>query len=75
MVKGHPSHPGTSEQVAACVTAAVEDARIAAGTFSLVHGASSHVGEQLARAEEIEAIGFTGSLAGGRALFDVAAAP
>ena len=41
--------------------------------FSLVHGASSHVGEQLARAEEIEAIGFTGSLAGGRALFDVAA--
>ena len=43
------------------------------GTFSLVHGASSHVGELLARAEEIEAVAFTGSLAGGRALFDVAA--
>jgi NADP-dependent aldehyde dehydrogenase len=38
-----------------------------------VHGASSHVGEVLARAEEIEAVAFTGSLAGGRALFDVAA--
>jgi acyl-CoA reductase-like NAD-dependent aldehyde dehydrogenase len=74
VVKGHPSHPGTSEQVAACVTAAVAELGLPAGTFSLVHGASSHVGEQLARAEGIEAIGFTGSLAGGRALFDAAAA-
>ena len=73
VVKGHPSHPGTSEQVAACVTAAVAELELPAGMFSLVHGASSHVGEQLARAEQIEAIGFTGSLLGGRALFDVAA--
>ena len=74
VVKAHPSHPGTSEQVAVCVAAAVDELGLPAGTFSLVHGASSHVGEQLARAEEIEAIGFTGSLAGGRSLFDVAAA-
>ena len=74
VVKAHPSHPGTSGQVAAIVLAAVEDVGLPPGTFSLVHGASSHVGEVLARAEEIEAVAFTGSLAGGRALFDVAAA-
>jgi NADP-dependent aldehyde dehydrogenase len=54
------------------VLAAVEEVALPRGTFSLVHGASSHVGEMLARAEEIEAVAFTGSLAGGRALFDVA---
>ena len=73
VVKAHPSHPGTSGLVAAIVLAAVEDVGLPSGTFSLVHGASSHVGEVLARAEEIEAVAFTGSLAGGRALFDVAA--
>jgi NADP-dependent aldehyde dehydrogenase len=74
VVKAHPSHPGTSGLVAAIVLAAVEEVGLPAGTFSLVHGASSHVGEVLARADEIEAVAFTGSLAGGRALFDVAAA-
>jgi NADP-dependent aldehyde dehydrogenase len=74
VVKAHPSHPGTSGQVAAIMIAAVEDAGLPPGTFSLVHGASSHVGAALARAEEIEAVAFTGSLAGGRALFDVASA-
>jgi NADP-dependent aldehyde dehydrogenase len=73
VVKAHPSHPGTSGLVAAIVLAAVEDVGLPSGTFSLVHGASSHVGEVLVRAEEIEAVAFTGSLAGGRALFDVAA--
>jgi 2,5-dioxopentanoate dehydrogenase len=72
VVKAHPSHPGTSGQVAAIVLAAVEEAGLPRGTFSLVHGASSHVGEELARGEQIEAVAFTGSLAGGRALFDVA---
>ncbi|MGZ4187868.1 MAG: aldehyde dehydrogenase (NADP(+)) [Solirubrobacteraceae bacterium] len=73
VVKAHPSHPGTSGQVAAIMLAAVEEVGLPSGTFSLVHGASSHVGEALARGEEIEAVAFTGSLAGGRALFDIAA--
>jgi len=73
VVKAHPSHPGTSGQVAAIVLAAVEEVGLPSGTFSLVHGASSRVGEALARGEEIEAVAFTGSLGGGRALFDVAA--
>jgi acyl-CoA reductase-like NAD-dependent aldehyde dehydrogenase len=74
VVKAHPSHPGTSGLVAAIVLAAVEEVGLPTGTFSLIHGASSHVGEVLARADEIEAVAFTGSVAGGRALFDVAAA-
>ena len=74
VVKAHPSHPGTSGLVAAIVLAAVEEVGLPPGTFALVHGASRHVGQALAQAEEIEAVAFTGSLAGGRALFDVAAA-
>jgi acyl-CoA reductase-like NAD-dependent aldehyde dehydrogenase len=73
VVKAHPSHPGTSGLVAAIMLAAVEEVGLPSGTFSLVHGASSGVGEALARGEEIEAVAFTGSLAGGRALFDIAA--
>jgi NADP-dependent aldehyde dehydrogenase len=73
VVKAHPSHPGTSGLVAAIALAAVEEVGLPPGTFSLVHGASSRVGEALARAEDIEAVAFTGSLAGGRALFDTAA--
>jgi len=73
VVKGHPSHPGTSELVAAELYAAAEQTGLPAGTFGLVHGASSHVGERLVCAPEIEAVGFTGSIAGGRALYDIAA--
>jgi alpha-ketoglutaric semialdehyde dehydrogenase len=74
IVKGHPSHPGTSELVAAEIRAAVEEVVLPAGVFSMVHGQSSHVGQRLVEAPEIEAVGFTGSLAGGRALLDAASA-
>jgi NADP-dependent aldehyde dehydrogenase len=59
--------------VAAQLRAAAEEVGLPEGTISLVHGASSHVGEHLVRAPQIEAVGFTGSIAGGRALCDVAA--
>jgi alpha-ketoglutaric semialdehyde dehydrogenase len=74
VVKAHPSHPGTSERVAAELVAAVRDAGLPEGTFAMVHGQSSRVGRRLVQADEIEAVGFTGSLAGGRALLDIAAA-
>jgi acyl-CoA reductase-like NAD-dependent aldehyde dehydrogenase len=74
VVKAHPSHPGTSELVGVNIAAAVDEVGLPAGTFSLVQGASSRVGELLAQADEVEAVAFTGSLAGGRALFDIAAA-
>jgi acyl-CoA reductase-like NAD-dependent aldehyde dehydrogenase len=74
VVKAHPSHPGTSELVGREIAAAVESVWLPAGVFSLVQGASSRVGELLAQADEIEAVAFTGSLAGGRALLEIATA-
>jgi alpha-ketoglutaric semialdehyde dehydrogenase len=74
VVKAHPSHPATSELVAGAIRGAVEAAGLPAGTFSLLHGAGPEVGVALVEAEPIEAVGFTGSLRAGRALFDAAAA-
>jgi acyl-CoA reductase-like NAD-dependent aldehyde dehydrogenase len=43
-----------------------------AGVFGMVHGASTAVGLALVAHPLIKAVGFTGSLRGGRALFDAA---
>jgi alpha-ketoglutaric semialdehyde dehydrogenase len=74
VVKAHPAHPGTSEMVARAIQAAAEATGIPAGVFSLVHGASNEVGMALVRHPATKAVGFTGSLKAGRALFDAAAA-
>src|SRR6202047_550277 len=37
IVKGHPAHPGTSELVAGAIAAAVAQAGLPEGTFSLLH--------------------------------------
>lgn len=71
--KGHPAHPGTSELVGRAVSAAVAKAGFHPGTFSLVHGMSPEVSLMLVRHPLIRAVGFTGSLQAGRALFDAAA--
>jgi NADP-dependent aldehyde dehydrogenase len=44
------------------------------GIFSLLHGASHRLGETLVKHPSTKAVGFTGSLAAGRALFNLAAA-
>lgn len=74
VVKGHSAHPGTSEIVAEAVVAAVTRCGLPAGVFSLIQGGRRDVGEALVRHPLIRAVGFTGSLAGGRALFDLCAA-
>jgi 2,5-dioxopentanoate dehydrogenase len=74
VVKGHPAHPGTSELVARAIVKAVEAAQMPPGVFSLLHGAGHEVGLGLVRHPLTKAVGFTGSLRGGRALFDAAAA-
>ena len=71
--KAHPAHPGTSEVVGRVVSEAAKGAGLPNGTFSLLHGRSHEVGTALVRHPAICAVGFTGSLKGGRALFDVAA--
>jgi len=72
VIKAHPGHPITSELVAQAVVAAVEKCAVPAGVFGLVFG--DKVGATLVQAPEIKAVGFTGSLVGGRALFNLAAA-
>ncbi len=74
VVKAHPAHPGTSEMVAGAVAAAAAEARMPAGVFSMIHGRSPAVALALVRDPKIKAVGFTGSLRAGRALFDAAAA-
>lgn len=74
VVKAHPAHPGTSELVArAILDAAGSTPGIPDGVFSMVHGASVAVGQALVTHPAIKAVGFTGSLVAGRALFDAAA--
>ena len=74
VVKAHPGHPATSELFAQALTAAVAAQGFPAGAFSMVQGAGIDVGQWLVAQEAIEAVGFTGSLRGGRAIFDAAAA-
>jgi NADP-dependent aldehyde dehydrogenase len=72
VVKGHPAHPGTSEMVAKAILKAAERTGMPDGVFNLVQGQSHHVGSWLVKHPLIQAVGFTGSFKGGKALFDVA---
>ncbi len=74
LVKGHPSHPGTSELVAHAIARAAEAHDLPPGIFSLLMGVGNDVGEQLVQAPEVKAVGFTGSYGGGMALYKLAAA-
>lgn len=74
VVKGHPAHPGTSELAGQAVQRAVKKCGLPEGTFCLLQGSTTELGAALARHPLIKALAFTGSLTGGRALFDLAAA-
>lgn len=74
VVKGHPAHPGVSDIVAQAFLAAIEICGVHAGVFSQVQGDTREVGQACVQHPLIKAVGFTGSLAGGRALFDLCAA-
>lgn len=72
VVKSHPDHPGLSELVAKVVRNAAAEHGIPADVLGLVHGFEA--GVELIRHPLVAAAGFTGSIRGGRALFDAAAA-
>lgn len=74
VVKGHPAHPGTSELVGRAINRAIAQHQLPAGVFSLLQGSTIELGAALVQAPEIQAVGFTGSLKAGRALFDLACA-
>jgi 2,5-dioxopentanoate dehydrogenase len=72
--KAHPAHPGTSELAGQAIERAARATGMPDGVFALLHGWSNEVGLALVRHPLAKAVGFTGSLRGGRALFDAAAA-
>ncbi|WP_369197721.1 aldehyde dehydrogenase (NADP(+)) [Streptomyces djakartensis] len=72
VVKAHPDHPGLSEYVAKVLRRAAARHDIPEGAVGLVHGFDA--GIELIRHPLVAAAGFTGSVRGGRALFDAAAA-
>jgi 2,5-dioxopentanoate dehydrogenase len=74
VVKGHSAHPGTGELVAHAIDRAIRRCALPPGVFSLIQGGNRAVGHALVQHPLIKAVGFTGSLAGGRALFDLAMA-
>ena len=72
IVKGHESHLGTNDLVSQAILKAAEECQMPDGVFSMVNGGID-VGQALVKDERIKAVGFTGSLKGGRALMDSAA--
>lgn len=74
VVKAHSGHPGTAELVATAVRTAVAACGLPAGVFSMLQGSGKVIGSALVKHPVTRAVGFTGSRAAGRALFDAAAA-
>jgi alpha-ketoglutaric semialdehyde dehydrogenase len=74
VVKAHPAHPATSELAAGAIVAAVNACGMPAGVFSLLQSTRHDIAAALVRHPHTRAVGFTGSLRAGRALFDAAVA-
>lgn len=72
VVKAHPDHPATSELCASLLRRAAAKEGLPEDVVVLVHGFDA--GVELVRHPLVAAAGFTGSVRGGRALFDAAAA-
>lgn len=73
IVKSHPMHAGTGELVAGAVIKAAKQTGMPDGVFSNLNSSGFEVGKQLVQHPKVKAVGFTGSIAGGRALFNMAA--
>jgi len=72
IVKAHPAHAGTSELVAGAISKAIIKTGMPRNVFQHLHGSGFEVGKALVQHPLTKSIGFTGSLAGGKALFDLA---
>ncbi len=70
IVKGHPAHAQTSDLVATIIKKVAEALNMPRGIFTHLFGAASGVGEHLVKHPFTKAVGFTGSFAGGKQLFD-----
>ncbi|MDO6745339.1 aldehyde dehydrogenase (NADP(+)) [Tenacibaculum soleae] len=73
IVKSHAMHSGTGELVASAIIKAAEKTGMPNGVFSNITGSGRIVGSALVKHPKIKAVGFTGSIAGGRALYNLGA--
>jgi NADP-dependent aldehyde dehydrogenase len=73
IVKGHPSHPATSEACARALLAAADETGAPDGVLSLLQARGLEIARALVTAPQIQAVAFTGSLNAGRAIHDLAA--
>ncbi len=71
-VKAHAMHAGTSIQVAECIEEARKIVNLPEGIFTHVLDDGFQHAQRLCLDERIQAIGFTGSFKGGKALMDLA---
>lgn len=73
LVKSHPMHAGTGSLVASAIVKAAQKTGMPNGIFSNLNSSGIEVGQQLVAHPKVKAVGFTGSIKGGRALYDLAA--
>lgn len=73
IVKSHPMHAGTGELVASAIAKAADKTGMPNGVFSNLNSSGIEVGVELVKHPQVKAVGFTGSIRGGRALLDLAA--
>ncbi|PQJ75041.1 aldehyde dehydrogenase (NADP(+)) [Polaribacter gangjinensis] len=73
IVKSHPMHAGTGSLVALAIVKAAQKTGMPNGVFSNLNSSGIEVGQQLVSHQKVKAVGFTGSIKGGRALYDLAA--
>lgn len=74
IVKAHPAHPGTGELVGLAIQSAVKQCGLPAGIFALLYDDGFEIGKALVTHPDVQAVAFTGSKTGGRALMDLVAA-
>ena len=72
IVKSHPMHAGTGELVASAIVKAADKTNMPKGVFSNLNSSGIEVGIALVKHPGVKAVGFTGSIRGGRALFNLA---
>jgi NADP-dependent aldehyde dehydrogenase len=70
--KAHPAHPNTCELIGTAIQKAAQITHMPEGVFSMVHATSHEIGSYLVTHPITQAVGFTGSYRGGKALFDLA---
>jgi NADP-dependent aldehyde dehydrogenase len=70
VVKSHPGHRRLSDATADIIVAALRGANVPPGVFAIVHG--DDAGRAAVLDPRVVAGAFTGSITGGRALFDLA---